>query len=180
MRVDGDYSQILKPEERPCGHMFVRSDDAARKNPTYWGEFKFKTRSALVSFCFVIHNLNVEEKTYGISLFSDREFEWCFLTVDISFFDGYSRLIDSENFHVIGVGMGEIPEKTFNIIHLLLYSKLLVIMPGMRQDAPTKFYSTIHQYGYVFGIEKKDITRFEDENNALFEEFVAQMDLLLG
>lgn len=180
MRVEGDYSRILKPEDRPYGHLFVRSNDAARKNPTYWGEFKFKTNRASVSFCYIIHNLNNEDRSYGLSLFNDREFEWCFLTTDISFFDRNSRFINNENAHVIGMGIGEFPEKMLNIIHAMIDSKLLLIMPTMRKKERSEFFSTIHQYGYVFGIEKKDIEEFEEENSASLKEFIAQMSLLLG
>jgi hypothetical protein len=124
--------------------------------------------------------LNKVDRTYGLSLFSDREFEWCFLTTDISFFDGSSRLIDNENTYVIGMGLGEFPEKLLNITHSMVYHKMLIGIPFTHRNEPTAFYPTIHQHGYVFGIEKRDIEEFEDENNASLSEFITQMNLLLG
>ena len=179
MNVETDYAETVATEMRPHGHVFIRSNNAFDLQPIYWGEIVLKGDMNETNFFYKVENFSVDDKSYTLTLYTDREFQEYFLGVQISFTN--ENPLNIQKYLVYrSEQLRSIPSELIDISHILICKGLVSIT---NTSSPKEFgenAAILLNTGFVIGIRPLALTFIENVTRFPFESLVSKLDRVLG
>ncbi|MES2314555.1 MAG: hypothetical protein V4524_01275 [Patescibacteria group bacterium] len=160
----------------PHGYAVICSSNPLDKNSAYWGTVSVYSNDVSTKFQFTIDGLDKAKKRYEMSIFGDKEFLSCLLTVTIFYVDDS---LDALDHHVTEFHGEFIPPEIYKLIHLLVYNSAL-FLPVVYARRPEIDPRSYMEEGYCIYFQKGFKERFETSTKVSLETMISTLNLLLG
>lgn len=178
MEIDENSIKRLDATNFPHGYILIYSFNPQEKNPAFWGEISLLKANSKLRMCFMLDGLSLKETKYHLSLYTDRSFEYCFLSFNIDFKYEDPRLI---GIHIIEQieETGAIPSEFFNLMHMITYATILYL-PVVYASRPNDDPRMLLGIGYHFSFKENFASYVEDQLKIPLENIISEVDTILG
>ena len=177
--VEKNYADNIQLDHRPFGHILVRSNDPFELSPSYWGEIQLTGEHRTPKYFYKVKEFSLDDQSYHLSLFIDRELEECFLETYIYFQDENPHSIEA---HVVNYyyKISSIPPELISVTHSLIYRSISDLQPTTDYKKLACDGEILLNNGYVFGIKNEFVDHFEKITRVSFGKLLSTLDLILN
>lgn len=160
----------------PHGYIVICSTNPLDDNPAYWGTISLHSKGVSVKFQYTIDGMDKNKKRYDISIFGDKEFLSCLLTVTIYYVDDTLEALD---YHVTECNVKFIPDEIYKLLHLIVYNSTFSL-PTIYAQQPNTDPRAYMENGFCIYFQEKFKEGFEGRTEVSLETIISTINLLLG